>query len=79
MQVHVRARGDQDIRRDLLGSDTERVLDLPEGALARELSTQIGTNLWQIGAVSVNGTVVKPDHPLKDGDRVEILIVMVGG
>ncbi len=79
MRVLVRVRGDEHIRRDLLGSQTERVVELPEGANAAALSTELGSNLWQIGAVSVNGAVVGQDHPLRDGDRVEVLIAMVGG
>ena len=79
MRVFVRVRGDEHIRRELLDNDTERTLDLPEGSPASALSSQLGSNLWQIGAVAVNGAVVGQDHPLHDGDRVEVIIAMVGG
>ncbi len=77
MQIHIRLHG---ILRDKLPPDAKgvTVLDLPPGSRVKDVLAHFQIRR-QVG-VAVNEEVeLGLDHPLQDGDRVEVFGVAAGG
>ncbi len=77
MNISIRLHG---ILRDKLppAAKGRTVLTLPRGATVKDVLAHFGID--RVVGVAVNDEVeVEPDHPLHDGDRVEIFRIMGGG
>lgn len=56
-----------------------RSLDLPDRATVRDLLERLGIVLDSGSLLAANGKAVGPEHPLQDGERVEVFSPMGGG
>lgn len=79
VRIHVTAYGD--LRRYFPADqrDSGAALALPDGATIMQMLDALRLpyqNTWLIG---VNDSVVDLDHPLRDGDRVELMMPIGGG
>jgi thiamine biosynthesis protein ThiS len=63
--------------RGLVGDVVEA--DVPEGLTVDRLLAHLGVDRGEVWLSAVNREVVKPDHPLRDGDSVEVFAPVAGG
>ncbi len=76
MQVTVTVFGE--LRRYLADSDTIQV-EVPEEATVADVLAHLGVPADQVWMSAVNDLVVEADHPLTDGDRLEVFHPVGGG
>ena len=77
MQVTVRAHAE--LARRLAPRSASFSLSLPPGACVRDLVHALALGDVPSLVVGVNGTAVKDDARLRDGDRVDLVTPMAGG
>lgn len=53
--------------------------DAPEGLTVTEVLAELGVDLSEVWLNAVNGHLVKGDHPVKDGDAIEVFAPVAGG
>lgn len=63
------------------GYDHEKglTLELPDNAQAGEVLSRLGISKSRGAVLSVGYKIVRPDHPLRDGDLVKLMQLAGGG
>ena len=77
MKLVVRLFGD--LRRYLPKGQDPLQLDLPEGTTVQAMLQHIGIHPGEVWVVRANKQVVPEDHPLRDGDDIEVFEPVGGG
>ncbi|MCF8026547.1 MAG: MoaD/ThiS family protein [Desulfobacteraceae bacterium] len=79
MKVTVKLYGS--FRASKPGYDHENglTLELPDNAPAGEVLARLGISKSRGAVLSVDYRIVRPDHPLKDGDLVKVMQLAGGG
>lgn len=77
MKLTVRLFGD--LRRYLPRGQELLELELPEGATPTAVLQHIGIHPGEVWVVRANKQVVPDDHPLRDGDDLEVFEPVGGG
>ena len=77
MVVHVRAAGHLFYR--MPGKQAEMQVDVAQGQVVADLLVQLGLSQKQVWIIRVNGENVDAEHPLADGDAVELFPLVGGG
>jgi len=77
MRVTVRLFGD--LRRYLPKGQELLELELPDGATPGALLRQVGIHPGEVWLLRANKQIIQEDHPLQDGDELEIFEPVGGG
>ncbi len=79
VRIHVTAYGD--LRRYIPADqrDSGAALALPAGATIMQMLDALHLPYQDTWLIGVNDSVVDLDHPLSDGDRVELMMPIGGG
>jgi hypothetical protein len=61
--------------------DPDRGIDLPSGAgkTLREISLELGIPFEEVSSLLVNHRVAEPGYVAKDGDHIQLLVILGGG
>jgi sulfur carrier protein ThiS len=77
MVVQVRAAGHLFYR--MPGQQSEMQVNIAPGEAVADLLTQLGLTRKQVWIIRINGQNVDVEHPLADGDSVELFPLVGGG
>ncbi len=77
MKLTIRLFGD--LRRYLPRGQDLLQMELPEGTTVTSMLQRVGIHPGEVWVVRANKQVVPDDHPLRDGDDVEVFEPVGGG
>jgi sulfur carrier protein ThiS len=78
MRVRVKLHGETKRGvRGLVGDVVER--DVPDRLTVGQLLEHLGVDLGEVWMSAVNKEVVRSDHPVRDGDSIEVFAPVAGG